>query len=146
MKECAKINKILSRYIDGEANNSDAALVRAHLDNCFSCRRELSGLSRVKETLLNKERKSLPVDYLMYFLRQKIANEQRLKEQRLSSWAVMGNLSRRFIPVPVTVIVLSLAFLFLTSKHQAVRYSLEDHLLSGAQTTTVMALGLMLGA
>ncbi len=146
MKECGKINKILSRYIDGEAGSLDAILIKAHLDNCSSCRKELSGFSRVKELVSEKKRRALPPDYFIHLLRDRLANEQRIKDQRILWLASIGNLSRRLIPVPVAVIMLSLGFLIISYRQQANSCSLEDHILSGAQTTTDMVLRLMLEA
>ncbi len=145
MKECRKVKRLLSRYLDKETGNADSALIRAHLDNCSFCRKELLGLSRVKELISGKERKVLPQDYLVYRLREEIAGQQHA-EEKLSWIAGMGNFSRRLIPVPVAVIVLSIVFLISISKQQVSEYSLEEHILSGTQTTTETALGLILGS
>ncbi len=146
MKECAKVKRLLSRYLDKETSNTDTALVEAHLDICPFCKKEFSALARAKKFILEKERKTLPQDYLVYRLREKIASEQRVTKQGLSWLADMGNFSRKLIPVPVTAIVLSLAFLILSSGQQTSKYSLEEHMLSGTQTTTATALELILGA
>ena len=145
MKECAKVKKTLSRYLDKEISAADTALVETHLDSCYFCKKELSGLTRVKKLILEKERKTLPQDYLICRLREKIASEQRITRQGFSWLAGMGNLSRRLIPVPVTAILLLLVFLILTSRQQTSYSSLEGYILSGNQTTTETALGLILG-
>jgi len=145
MKNCRKIKRLLSRYLDKETDNAETALVDAHLDKCSFCKKELLELSRVKQLILGKERKVLPQDFLVYRLREEIASRQ-YAEERPSWVSGMGNLSRRLIPVPATVIVLSLMFLILSSRQELSGYSLEEHILSGTQTTTETAAGLILGA
>jgi predicted anti-sigma-YlaC factor YlaD len=145
MKECIKVSKLLSRYLDKEASCADNLLIEAHLDKCLSCKKELLELSRIKELVLGKERKTLPQDYLVCRLRQNIADERCIIKQGLSWLSGIGDFSRKIIPVPVAVIVISLVFMILTSKQQLTEYSLEEHVLSGAQTTTETALGVMLG-
>ncbi len=145
MKECIRVRKLLSRYIDKEAGRSDIALIEEHLDICSFCKKELRELSWVKELVLEKERKVLPQDYLVCRLRQEIAGERRMMKQ--GSWLTgLEYFSRKVIPIPVTLIVLSTVFLMLSSRRQLSESSLEEHLLSGAQTTTETALGLMLAA
>jgi predicted anti-sigma-YlaC factor YlaD len=146
MKECIRVKKLLSRYIDKEIGRSDTVLVEGHLDICSFCKKELRELSRVKELVLEKERKVLPQNYLVCRLRQKIVGEQRMVKQGLSWLTGLEDFSRKVIPIPVTVIVLSTVFLMLSSRRQLSESSLEEHLLSGAQTTTETALGLMLAA
>jgi len=144
MKECIKVKRLLSRYLDKETGDADSALVEAHIDICPLCKKELSELSRIKELILGKERRTLPEDYLVCRLREKIASEQ-YTEKRLSLVGI-GSLSRRLIPVPVATIILLITFLFLISTGQQVsESSLEDNILSGAPVTTEAALGLILG-
>ncbi|MFA5144468.1 MAG: zf-HC2 domain-containing protein [Candidatus Omnitrophota bacterium] len=146
MKSCAKIKRLLSGYLDNEIDSAaDAALVKEHLDSCSFCKKELSELSRVKKLILEKERKFLPQDYLVYRLKEEIADE-RLAEEKLSWFTGIGNLSRRLIPVPVAAVALSIILLILSSSQTVDKYSLEEHILSGTQTTTEIALGLILGA
>ena len=145
MKECIKVKRLLSQYLDKETSSIDTTLIEAHLDNCSFCKKELLEISRLKELILGKERKTLPQDYLVYRLRGKIASEQCVARQGFSWLAGMGNLSRRFIPIPVTAIVLSLVFLIFSPREQTIKYSLEDHILNGGQTTTENALGLIMG-
>lgn len=142
MKECRKIKRLLSCYLDKETGNADNNLIKAHLDSCLLCKKELLELARVKEFILGKKRKTLPQDYLVYRLREEIAGLQQVKER--FSWITgVSNLSRRLIPVPL--IVLSIAFLILSYRQQVNKYPLEEHILSGTQTTTETALGLILG-
>ena len=144
MKECIRVKRLLSRYLDKEISNSDVALVETHTDICPLCKKELLELSRVKEIMLGKEKKTLPQDYLVCRLREEIAGRQ-YTEKRLSLTGI-GSLSRRLIPVPVATLVLSITFLFLTSTTQQVsEASLEDNILRGIPITTEVALGLILG-
>ena len=144
MKECVRVKKILSRYIDKETNYADSALVEMHVYHCPLCKKELSELMRVKELVLKKERKTLSQNYLILRLRRKIAGEQRVT--RRFSLAGIGNFSRRLIPVPVAAIALLAAFLLLSSRQQVSKYSLEDNMLSGTPATSEAALRLVLGA
>ncbi|MDD5561713.1 MAG: zf-HC2 domain-containing protein [Candidatus Omnitrophica bacterium] len=144
MIKCAKVKRLLSRYLDKEADKADTELVESHLDNCLLCKQELSALSQVKGIIIRKQRKSLPQDYLVCRLREEIAGEKHT--QGSFSWLTgMGNLAHRLIPVPVAAIALSIAFLLITSNQPVSKYSLEEHLLSGTQTTTETALALILG-
>lgn len=144
MKECERVKKLLSRYLDKEISGIDAAFVKKHLDICQICNKDYWGLFKVKQLMLEKERKSLPEDHLVSRLKEKILNQQHAEESM--SWLTgLGNLSRRLIPVPVAAIVLSIIFLIATSNQQIATYSLDEHILSGSQTTTETALGLILG-
>ncbi|MBM3249415.1 MAG: hypothetical protein FJZ09_01015 [Candidatus Omnitrophica bacterium] len=113
MLNCKKVKKLLSRYLDGEMDEATSRELKAHLEGCVSCARELSGLNAVKNALAAKERKALPEDYLVCRLKERLhsAEEVAPKWQWLPD---MGNLSRRLIPVPVAVIAVSLAFLSAT--------------------------------
>ena len=144
MKECGRVKKLLSRYLDKEISDIDTVFIKKHLDICHMCNKNYVGLLKVKQLMLGKERRTLPEDYLVFRLKEKIVSHQHAEE--ILSWiAGMGNLSRRLIPVPVTAIILSMMFLIATSKQQIASYSLDEHILSGSQTTTEAALGLILG-
>jgi len=145
MRECAKVGRLLSRYLDKELDNIRDFRVKRHLDSCPACRKELLELSRVKELVLKQERKALPQDYLISRLWKRIADEQH-DRKRLSWLASVGGLSRRLIPVPVAAVVLSIAFLVICFRRPASEYSLEEYILSGTQATTTTALELILGA
>lgn len=144
MKECAKVRRILSRYLDKETGDADTIMIEAHLAGCSLCRKELSELSRAKRFVSKIERKILPEDYLVSRLRDAIARA-RYAEKRFSL-AGMGNFARRLIPVPVAAIIISLVFLVLTSTQSVTKYSLEDYMFSGSATTTETALELILGS
>ncbi len=144
MNDCRKVERLLSRYLDSETSSSDSALIKAHLDSCSLCKKELSKLTQIKELISVKERKAIPQDYLVYRLREEIKSLQHTAE-RVVWMSGLGSLSRRLIPVPAALIVLSLVFLILTQGQQLKEYSLDEHVLSGKQTTTALALNLILG-
>ena len=144
MKECIKVKRLLSRYLDKETGEAETTLVATHINTCSLCKKELLELSRVKELVSGKERITLPESYLVCRLGEEIAREQRTRKR--FSLGNIGNLSRRLIPIPVATIVLSIIFLFLISAgQQANESSLEDNLLSGTPVTTEAALGVILG-
>ena len=145
MKECGRVKKLLSCYLDKEISDIDAVFVKKHLGICHICNEDYLELFKVKQLMLDKERKTLPEDYLVFRLKEKIVSQQHAEES-LSWLAGLGNLSRRLIPVPVAAILLSIMFLVATSKQQMITYSLDEHILSGSQTTRETALGLILGA
>lgn len=145
MNKCARVRRLLSGYLDKETNERDAILVRTHLATCPSCQDELAALTQVKELVSCKERKTLPQDYLVNCLREEIARQQAPGTD--VPWIVaVANLSRRLMPLPLTVIVVSVIFLLLISPQQKETYSLEEHMLNGSQITTEVALGMILGA
>ena len=144
MKDCNKVKRLLSSYLDKEISPNDNFFIEEHLKVCSGCRKELQELLKVKELILGSERKNLPDDYLVYRLRERIKSEdERRKKVTLSG---MGNLSRKLIPVPAATILISVIFLFLVSQNsQLNEFSLEDNMLSGAPVTKEAALGLILG-
>ena len=144
MKECEKIRGILCRYLDNETSAADTAFVREHLKMCPLCEKELADLGKIKVLIEKKERKSLPENYLLNRIQKEIAGLA-LRQERLPWVAGLGIISRRLIPVPVTAIIIAMVFLLLSFGQPASSYSLEEHLLSGEQTTTETALGLILG-
>ncbi|MFA5143439.1 MAG: anti-sigma factor [Candidatus Omnitrophota bacterium] len=144
MKECAKVKRILSRYLDKEANSADAAMIEVHINICPSCKKELSGLSQVKGLIVGMERKTVPQDYLVSRLREAIAYVRHAREKL--SLAGMGSFARKLIPVPVAAIIVSIAFLMLTSTQAVTESSIEEHIFSGNAATAQTALGLILGS
>ncbi|MBI5050212.1 MAG: zf-HC2 domain-containing protein [Nitrospirae bacterium] len=144
MKECERVKKLLSRYLDEEITGIDAAFVKQHLDICNICNKEYLEFLKVKQLMLKKERKSLPEDYLISLLKEKITSRQ-YAEENISWLTGLSNLSRRLIPIPIAAIVLSVVFLIVVSGQKITAYSLDEHILSGSQTTTGMALGVILG-
>ena len=143
MNACVRVRKLLSRYIDREAGDTDAAFVEAHVAGCFSCKKELRELSCVRELLLKKERKALPEGELARRLLMQILCQKSGRDD--FSLVGMGYFARRLIFLPAVAIALSVVFLIL-GPQQTGRYSLEEHIFSGTRTKTAMALGLILGA
>lgn len=144
MKDCIKVKRLLSRYLDKETGEAETNLVETHLNSCPLCKKELLEFSRVKELVSGKERMTLPENYLVSRLREEISRQERHRKRL--SLIDLGNLSRRLIPIPVATIVLSLLFLLLISAGPKVsKSSLADNLLSGTPVTTEAALGLILG-
>jgi len=142
MNACARVRKLLSRYIDKEAREREVAFIEMHVAGCFSCQKELREISCVKEVLLKKERRALSEGELARRLLRQILYQKSGRED--FSMVGMGYLARRLIFLPAIAIALSAAFLILIPQ-QTSRYSWEEHVLSGAPTTTAMALGLILG-
>lgn len=145
MRDCGRVMRLLSGYLDGESSASDRLRVEKHLQECPACRRELSFLSRAKESVSGGARKSLPPDYMVSRLKEEIRKRERAFGRELSWLSGMGSLSRRLIPVPVTAVLLSLIFLFSVLPGQGEDNLLEDRLLKGGQVTVSTALGLVLG-
>jgi len=143
MKECARIRKLLSRYLDNELAKAHDFRVKKHLDSCLACRKELLELSRIKEMVLQQERKSLPQEYLVSRLWKRISQEND-KREKVSWLTGMEELSRRLISIPVAAVALSIIFLFLCLRQPVSEYSLEEHILSGTQATAETALSLIL--
>lgn len=142
MNACVRARKLLSRYIDKEARDMDTAFIEAHVAGCPSCKKELREFSCVRELLLRKERRALPEGELARRMLRQILYEKSGRQD--FSMVGMGYLARRLIFLPAIAIALSAAFLILIPQ-QTNRYSWEEHVLSGAPTTTAMALGLILG-
>ncbi len=140
MKDCANVKRMLSRFLDGETGESEKKFLEAHLSAYPGCAAELAGLSRVKKTVVSRQRKSLPEDYLVDRLRSRLAEES--SEREHFSLSMLGNLSRRLIPVPVAAIAFSIALLVLTSGGSQ---SLEDNILEGGRVSSDTAVALILG-
>jgi len=134
MNQCKRVKRLLSRYLDQEADDKEVIFVKGHLAGCPFCSEEYSGLLRIKRLFAAKERKALPADYLVSRLRDRIA-ASRQEEERSALVSGMARLSLRLIPVPVTVIAISLLFMALTLQQRASEFSIEEHILSGDPTT-----------
>jgi predicted anti-sigma-YlaC factor YlaD len=143
MRECARIKRMLSRYLDEETNGADKAAIEKHLAGCLSCREELSGLVDIKGLVSGMERKILPQNYLVSRVYEKITDKRRLIER--FSLAGMGIFARKLIPVPVAAIIISIMLLILTSAQPITKNSLEDYIFSGNAVTSEAALELILG-
>ncbi|HEC08262.1 MAG TPA: zf-HC2 domain-containing protein [Acidimicrobiales bacterium] len=50
-RECAQVAKVLQAYLDGEADDTTAAAVSAHLETCRHCGMEAQAFASLKESL-----------------------------------------------------------------------------------------------
>ncbi|MDI6758601.1 MAG: zf-HC2 domain-containing protein, partial [Candidatus Omnitrophota bacterium] len=66
MKECAKIKRLLNKYIDKELDKQELLRVQGHVKECILCKEELDKLYLLKGLIENIERKVLPEEYLIY--------------------------------------------------------------------------------
>lgn len=144
MRQCRMVKRLLSRYLDGEINKVDAMFVSTHLKQCPFCEKELSGLGHIKELVLQKEYKLLPGDYFVCRLRDKIIARQ-YADKKMPWTAALGELSRKFIPLPVTAIVLLMLAANVSFRPAAYQSGLSEHIFRGTQATTDMAIELVLG-
>lgn len=143
MKECLRVVKSLSRYLDKETDSCESSLITAHLAGCPACSEELARLSLIKSGISKLTRKSLPQDYLVSRLSDKLQGERMARER--FSLSGIGVLARRFIPVPVTIIALSIMLFVLNTGQLANKISFDEHILSGNAATHETVLGLMFG-
>jgi len=144
MKGCKEIRKILNRYLDKETKEEENIFIQKHLNQCLQCKKEYQEIFAIKKMLQEKERLSLPLDYLVFRLRDKLKEEVKTKE-RLAWFLEMGNFSRRLIPVPLTAIVFLLLFMIFNLRQLPANYSVEDYLLNGYQITSENLIELILG-
>jgi hypothetical protein len=143
MSNCIKIKRLLSRFLDKETSPAEAKQVEEHLAVCPACQQEFLELSGIKRLVGSRAIRVLPQDYLILRLRQELAQEQGAEAG--FSFDLIGNLCRRFIPVPVCAVVLSILLLIVSAGRQST-LSLGDQILNGNTVTTEMALNLMIGA
>lgn len=146
MRDCARVRRLLSCYLDRELDAAGLRLVEAHLKTCPLCSKELTGLEQVRRLVAGRKKKSLPQDYLVSRLRRELAGQESAAKRGPEWLADLGNFSRRLIPVPAVAVLLSLILFVFSYVRPTVSYSMGEHLLSGAQTTTEDALELVLGA
>jgi len=144
MIECTKVKRMLSRYLDKEIGGEDSVMIEAHLANCTQCSKELSELTRLKGIVSGVTRITLPQDYLVSRIRDSIMRTR--CEERVFSLSDIGNFARKLIPLPIGILVASIVFLVFISVQPASKNSLEDHIFSGSNATTEMALELILGS
>lgn len=124
---CQRAKRLLNRYIDNELDERNTLLVRQHIEGCLYCKEELQEFLSVKNLVLNKEVKKLPEDYLVYRLKKKLSVD--IQRYPYRQWLRnMGSLSRRLIPVPVAIAVLSLVLLPYLSRQSTFSDSIDDYL------------------
>lgn len=54
MKECAKVNRVLQSYLDGETDETTARRVAAHLEECRRCGLEASVYREIHNALARR--------------------------------------------------------------------------------------------
>jgi hypothetical protein len=77
------------------------------------------------------------------------ASKNSFREQNKApdfSWDILGQFSRRLIPIPIGVILLSVGLLYWSVSQPMIRISTEDDILAGNLATTETALAVILGA
>lgn len=107
---CTKIKRLINRYIDKELIDKETvALVEGHLKECPLCRAELGSLNKIKGFISEKEKLAAKADFLIR-LKERLRSATPAVELR---WVIeTGNLARRLIPVPVTIMLLVTCLLF----------------------------------
>ncbi|MDD4294432.1 MAG: anti-sigma factor [Candidatus Omnitrophica bacterium] len=144
MNKCGKIKRMFSRYADGEASDSEKALIIEHIKNCDECSRELAGIVRVKDLVVSKRKLAVNENLILSRIHYEI--ELRFDEANKFSLEKMENLSHRFIPVPIAMFVVSLFLLFFVSTGKVRSdFPLIDDIFSGVPASNETALGLVLG-
>ncbi len=127
MRECAKIKRLLNKYIDKELDKQGLDRIQGHVKECVFCKEELDKLYLVKGLIENRERKSLPEDYLVCRIKDRIRAS--LQQQPNLQWLIeLGNLSKRLIPVPVVATAVLILTLFLTSNNSQTGNLLDNYL------------------
>ncbi|MFA5069196.1 MAG: zf-HC2 domain-containing protein [Candidatus Omnitrophota bacterium] len=143
MKGCARVKRLLSRYIDKEANPAEIVFVDKHIGVCPYCRQELERLLSVKGLVFNTRKEALPSGYMFNLLREELQDAQTCRQGFLISG--IACLSRRLIPVPAAAILFSAVLLLLSLfRPQAENYLLYENILKGVPVTTEAVLGLLL--
>jgi hypothetical protein len=143
MNKCCKVKKLLSRYIDKEADMADTDFVKSHLENCLSCRNVFVEMAKVKNLIVDMPRRVLPQEYLVERINSKIFNDK-FAQDSISWLERIGDLAKKLIPVPVSVMLLALFFLILNPVEQLIKVNVEDNIISGSQVTTDTVLSLIL--
>lgn len=99
--ECVKI--LLSKYVDNEADAMESNIVDEHVRECSWCSKDMEELVRFKKILAGKQRKSLPSEYLVCRLRERIGEGVAAG----LSLTGLGDLSRKLMPVPAIMIAVA---------------------------------------
>jgi predicted anti-sigma-YlaC factor YlaD len=96
--------------MDKELINKEAVtLIEEHLQRCSHCRSELNSLISIKDLISQKERITPKDDFLI-----RLKSRLRLEGQIIRiRWIVeIGNLARRLIFVPATIMILIVVLVF----------------------------------
>ncbi|MDD5504640.1 MAG: zf-HC2 domain-containing protein [Candidatus Omnitrophica bacterium] len=145
MKDCARVKRLLSRFIDEEADSSDVAFVNSHIETCLDCRHELKRLLSAKDFISKAQKKSLPPGYIFELLRDKLRDRQSAGAG--FSISNIGYIARRLMPVPAAAFLFSAVLLLLSSFYfRSDDYLLYENILKGVPATTESVLELILDA
>ena len=107
---CIHNKRVLSKYADAELSDVKAKdALEKHLKDCPDCAEELTFLMATKQLFAAKEKLACSDDFLTR-LQDRLKPEPEIITLR---WVEdVGSWSRRFIPVPVAVMLLACAVLF----------------------------------
>ncbi len=60
---CEYIRKLLSSYMDGMTNQQESRVVKAHLQHCSACRKELEQMKEMRAVLQQVPDLQAPADF-----------------------------------------------------------------------------------
>ena len=111
METCEKVLDLLNQYADGELNESDALLVRAHLEICPSCKKayeELLEIEKLFEEAKEEAPKELCESVMAKIKSEPIVNAKRKKIMKtITGIAVAAAVSLTVLSSPAIILVLS---------------------------------------
>ena len=90
-KDCEKILDLINQYIDGELNESDAKLVRAHIENCSSCKKAYLELLEL-EKLFEEAKDDAPAE-LFEAVMAKVREEKAVVTKRKKFAKIFGGVA-----------------------------------------------------
>lgn len=107
-KNCHRVQKLLSLYLDGELNPKQSKRIAGHLSQCKECASELEQLLSIKEAAQALEQHE-PPDYLFYRIKDEIAKQARVKSERArlvprKRWVLVPAFSVVLIIIGVVII------------------------------------------
>lgn len=111
METCEKVLDLLNQYADGELNESDALLVRAHLEICPSCKKayeELLEIGKLFEEAKEEAPAELCESVMAKIKSEPIVNAKRKKIMKtITGIAVAAAVSLTVLSSPAIILVLS---------------------------------------
>ncbi|OQX80476.1 MAG: hypothetical protein B6D56_05030 [Candidatus Omnitrophica bacterium 4484_70.1] len=119
MKECEKIQDLLSQYIDHMLEEETVSVVEEHLSRCEECRDYLHDLFKLSDTLKTIERVSPPSDFLKK-MHQRIESRESLNK-------FLKNLFKQ-LNIKVSLSLLITTFFIIISFKLATTYYLKEKL------------------
>ena len=111
METCEKVLDLLNQYADGELDESDALLVRAHLEICPSCKKAYEELLEI-EKLFEEAKEEAPAELcesvMAKIKSEPIVNAKRKKIMKtITGIAVAAAISLTVLSSPAIILVLS---------------------------------------